>query len=193
MALLRAAKQESPGRASQRWRWPGLLCLVLALLPVRVSGQTQEYEVKAAFLYHFTQFVEWPAEAFESTNSPIVIGILGSNPFGEKLEALVRGERIQGRELVVRQYRSAQAAREAHILFISQSEEEDWPGIWRVLGGRPILTVSDLDNFERSGGMVRFYNRENKVRLLINHQNARNARLTLSSKLLRVADVIERQ
>lgn len=168
-----------------------MLCLAMALGPARVAAQTSEYEIKAAFLYHFTQFVEWPEHAFATTNSPLVIGILGANPFGETLEKLVRGEQIRGRPLVVRRFPSALAAREAHILFVSRSEANEWRAIERVLGKRPILTVSEMEGFARAGGMVRFVTRENKVRLQINHQNARSAGLSLSSKLLRVAEVIE--
>ena len=190
MALLNQGGAQGLERV---WRAGRLLCLIAlccVVLPLKVRSATSEYDLKAAFLYHFTQFVEWPENAFAGTNSPLVIGILGTNPFGETLENLVQGEQIRGRPLVVRRYATALAAREAHVLFISRSEEDEWPAIQRIVGDRPILTVSETEGFVRNGGMVRFFTRENKVRLQIHHENARRAGLVVSSKLLRVAEVV---
>ena len=156
-----------------------------------VRAQPGEYDLKAAFLYHFTHFVEWPPEAFSTTNSPIIIGVLGSNPFGSTLRAVVRDEKVRGRPIEVKTYPNAFAAREAHILFISRSEENNVSDILRILGTRAILTVSDMDSFAQNGGIIRFRTDDNRVRLRINHQNAREKGLVLSSKLLRVAEVIE--
>ena len=164
------------------WGWLG---------GAEARGQTRDVEIKAAFLYHFTQFVEWPTNAFAEADSPLVIGVLGSDPFGETLNVLVAGERIRGRPLQVRRFSTPEEARGVHILYIGVSEEDEWNSIQARLGARPILTVSEMNNFARRGGMIQYYTDENRIKLRINHRNARESGLVLSSKLLRVAEVID--
>ena len=104
---------------------------------------TQEYDLKAAFLFNFAQFVEWPAEAFGEGRAPIVIGILGSDPFGRSLDDIVAGETIRSRPLVVRRYQSIEQADTCHILFISSSEAGQLEHVLKTLGRRSVLTVGD--------------------------------------------------
>lgn len=153
-------------------------------------GQSKEYALKAAFLFHFTQFVEWPAEAFAETNSPFVIAILGVDPFGKVLEDLIEKEKVKGRFIVVRRYRSLNEVEQPHILYISQSESSNMDRIIRVMRGRPVLTVSDLDHFAVRGGMIRFLTEKNKIRFRINNEVAQREGLTISSKLLRLAELV---
>lgn len=166
-----------------------LICLFLQV--DRAHAQPLDVEIKAAFIYHFSQFVEWPTNAFADSDSPLVIGVLGKDPFGQRLDALVKGEMIRGRPLEVRRFSEPAAALGAHILFISQSEEREWGAILEALGKRPVLTVSEIDNFTTRGGIIQFYTSENRVRLRINNHNANRVGLSLSSKLLRVAEVTE--
>lgn len=168
-----------------------VVCTLLtsASLQAQVS---REYQLKAAFLYNFAQFVEWPPTAFAETNSPLVIGVLGIDPFGEVLDETVRGEVVQGRRFKVERYRRVDEALGCHILFISQSEDRRLEAIIAALRGRPILTVSDIDPFVPRGGMIRFLTEGNKIRLRINVTATREAKLTVSSKLLRAAkEVVE--
>lgn len=147
-------------------------------------------QVEAVFLFNFSQFVEWPQQVFPRPDSPIVIGVLGEDPFGATLDEVVRGEVVKGRPLVVRRFQSIGQLTDCQILFISRTERGHLPRILGMLKGRSILTVSDLEGFARDGGMIRFVLMENKIRLRVNLEATKSAGLTVSSKLLRPAQVI---
>jgi len=151
------------------------------------SAAPTAQQVEAVFLFYFSQFVDWPASAFPSAGAPIVIGVLGNDPFDGSLDQAVAGERVNGRPIVVRRLKSIADANGCHILYISSSEAAQLPQILQALKGRDVLTVSDLDHFVERGGMIRFVLSDEHVRLLINAPAAQAAGLTLSSKLLRAA------
>ncbi len=151
---------------------------------------TPEYQLKAVFLFNFTQFVEWPPQAFAETDSPLVIGVLGSDPFGAYLDETVRGETVNGRPLTVHRYNTAKEINHCHVLFISSSEAARLPQILAGLKGKSILTVGDADSFSHDGGMIRFATVANKIRLRIALEAAKAANLSISSKLLRPADIV---
>lgn len=151
---------------------------------------TKEYQLKAVFLFNFSQFVEWPTNAFTDSQSPITIGVLGTDPFGSSLDDTVRGEKVNGRPLVVQRYGRVEDIKDCHIIFISQSEEGRLEQILENLKGRSILTVADTDQAARRGVMIRFVMENNKIRLRINLASARTAGLTISSKLLRPATIV---
>jgi len=175
----------------------GAVCALALLLGkslpanAAVSEMSREYQIKAVLLFNLTRFVDWPADAFAAPFSPIVIGILGHDPFGEILDKVAEGETVNGRKVVVQRYDSLPAVRPCHILFISASERARAKEIISTLKGRPILTVSDFEDFVRQfGGMVRFYkNEQSKIRLRINLDAARADRLNISARLLQVAEV----
>jgi hypothetical protein len=147
---------------------------------------TRAYQVKAAFLYNFSQFVEWPPASLNSPNSPFVIGILGPDPFGSYIDELVAGEKMEGHPIVVQRYADIKELKNCHILYINLPN----PGnIVASLDSRSVLTVSDA-NFTRAGGMIRFFTEKNKIKLEINPAAAKAARLNISSKLLRVAQTV---
>ena len=149
-----------------------------------------EYQVKALFLFNFTRFVEWPASAFPEPQSPLIIGVLGEDPFGTDLDEVVRGEKIDGRPLLVRRFRHVEEVGDCHILFVSTSEANRLSQILVALKGRSILTVSDDADFARRGGMIHFVNNKNRIQLRINLAAAEAAGLTLSSNLLRPAEIV---
>lgn len=151
---------------------------------------TREFQVKAAFLYNFVQFVEWPSQAFDGGHSPIVIGVLGQDPFGEFLDQLVSGEVVNGRPLVVQRYRSVAEIQTCHVLFVSGSEGKWGQQIIESLNGRSVLTVCDWEGLMNQGAMVQFVTERNRVRLRINLDSVKAAGLTISSKLLRSAETI---
>jgi hypothetical protein len=150
----------------------------------------KEYDVKAAFLYHLAQFVDWPPDAFPTEETPLVIGVLGAYPFGKTLEEIVDKEEVKNRKLKVERYHSMEEVKVCHILFISQSEAGRLDQVFSSLKGRKILTVGDTEGFAQRGGIVRFLTEKNKVRLRINIEAAKAASLTISSKLLRAADLV---
>ena len=155
----------------------------LAIGPVRAQG-LNEYQVKAAFLYNFAKFIEWPADAFGSNSDPLIIGVIGDDPFGGALNQTISGKSISGRPLVVRHLRWGQDLRACHILYISSSEGRRIPQIIQSVKGGSVLTIGDTDHFNQQGGIINFILEANKVRFEINVRGAEHARLRISSKLL---------
>ena len=169
-----------------------VLGMVAAQVNQGVGGESSlaEYKVKALFLFNFAKYVEWPPEAFASADSPIVIGIIGENRFGNHLAKAVEGKSISGRSIVVRQIDKEEALLSCQILFISGSEKARLPQILDLVKTRPILTVSEIENFTQRGGAIGFVKKEERIRLEIDLEAAQRARLQLSSKLLSVADSV---
>lgn len=147
-----------------------------------------EYQVKAVFLFNLVQFVQWPSKAFPDPGSPLVIGLLGEDPFGGYLDETLRGEKVNNRPLVLQRYRRVSDARNCYMLFISRSENTSLEQIFGAVRGRSILTVGDSDDFIARGGMIRLVTERNKIRIRINIEAVRAAGLTISSKLLRLAE-----
>jgi hypothetical protein len=173
--------------------WTMLLLLILSFSQQCSIAQDQvsrEYQLKAVFLFNFAQFTEWPTNAFTNSLSPIVIGVLGIDPFNSTLDETIRGEIVNGRTLVVERYRRIEEIQSCHILFISQSETRRVDQVLETLKGKPILTVGDMEPaFGRNLG-IRFVPQNNKLRIRINVDAIAQARLTLSSKLLRAGEII---
>jgi hypothetical protein len=172
--------------------WLVLSALLLSSGP-GLSAQTEaprEYQLKAVFLFNFAQFVEWPPQAFADAQTPLVIGVLGRDPFGAYLDETVRGERVNNRSLVVQRYGRVEDINTCHILFISRSEGDRLEQILARLRGRNILTVADAEGFAPPGVMIRLVTVENKIRLRINLEVAQAANLRISSKLLRPAEIV---
>lgn len=149
-----------------------------------------EDRLKAVFLFKFTQFTEWPQEAFADPGSPFVIGILGSSPFGTFLDETVHNEQVHGRKIVVERFLTVAESQKCHILYIGSSETDRLGRVLEAIRSRPILTVSDIETAGQNSVMIRFVTKQNKIRFRINADAAREAKLTLSSKLLRAADVV---
>lgn len=150
----------------------------------------REYQIKAVFLFNFAQFVEWPPQAFPDAQTPLVIGVLGRDPFGAYLDETVRGETVNNRSLVVQRYGRVEDINTCHILFISRSEGDRLEQILARLRGRSILTVADAEGVAVPGVMIRLVTVENKIRLRINLEVAQAADLRISSKLLRPAEIV---
>ncbi len=171
-----------------------VLTLLLAVGSLKTSAQSpisKADQIEAVFLFNFTQFIDWPTNAFAGDQAPFVIGVLGEDPFGPFLDETVRGEKVDGHALTVQRYRRVEEIQNCEILFVSQSESGKWRQILAGLHGRSTLTVADFDGFSRAGGMVRFITEQNKIHLQINLTAARANGLNISSKLLRLADIVE--
>lgn len=194
MALLKSSSRpEVPcgPTARSRW-WLAALAMLLAVRPEVTAAPvpSREFQIKAVFLFNFAQFVEWPPRAFADAQAPLVIGVLGEDPFGSLLDETVRGEKMGSHPLVVRRYRHVADIADCHILYISRSETDRLEPIMAALAGRSVLTVGDMESFARHGGMVRFVMENHRTRLKINVEAARAADLTISSKLLRPAEIV---
>ena len=189
MAILRPAFIISEIRISVRIFFATTFTLFLAFY---AHGQTAspEYKLKAVFLYNFVQFVDWPETAFADPQSPFIIGVLGSDPFGGTLEETVAGEIVKNRKIEVRRYKKVKDIESCHVLFLSASEASQFNSILAGLKGRSILTVSDTEKFARNGGMVRFVTENNKIRFRINLEVTRTEKLLISAKLLQLAEIV---
>lgn len=167
------------------------MLLLISVFALRLSGLAQEtapeYQIKAAFLYNFAKFVEWPPQAFADAKSPIVIGVLGQNVFDNNLEKVIHGKTVNNRPFLFKEFHSVTEVTNCHILFISASEKEKLPKILASLQGKSVLTVSEMDQFIASGGMINFVIEDQKVHFQINDEAAKKAGLKISSKLLSLA------
>lgn len=143
-----------------------------------------EYQLKAAFLYKLLPFIEWPPEKLGAPESPFVIGVLGKDPFGGTLEAVIQGEKFKQHPLVIRHVSSAAEARTCHLLFISRSEDNRLGAIFKELRDDPVLTVGESENFIARGGMINLFLVENYLRFKSNNSAAKEAGLRLTAQLL---------
>lgn len=150
----------------------------------------QEHQIKAVFLFNFIQFVEWPPQSFDSAEAPVVIGILGKDPFGSYLDEVLAGEAINGRSVKVKRFNTLNEVENCHILFMHSFKLEDYPKIFDKIKGKNILTISDDKDFMKAGGIIRFVNVDKKVQFQINPEAARRANLSISSKLLSLAEIV---
>lgn len=169
---------------------------VIALFgaPERLDARGPQFdprEVKAVFLLNFSRFAEWPPDAFSGPASPLVIGVVGEDPFGRTLDDAVRGESVKGHPLAVARYRTVEEIGTCHVLFISASEAKRYERIFAALHGRPILTIGETDGFATHGGMIRFLTEGTHIRLRINAGAARAAGVIVSSRILRAAEIVE--
>jgi len=148
----------------------------------RAQTQVSEYQMKAAFLYNFVRFVQWPEPA---ASSPVRFCVYGKDPFGKLLDESLRDKNIDGRPLEIHRLSGAKEIEDCHVLFVGASS--DVSGVLRQLGSRPILTVSETPGFTQMGGIINFVLQGQKVRFEINPQSAATAGLKISSQLLRLA------
>jgi hypothetical protein len=175
-----------------------LAVLVVALAFFVTTGllaqqpKPSEYQVKATYLYNFGRFVKWPGKLSAGKGDSFSVCVLGQDPFGSILDSTLAGETLDGKPVVLRRISKPQDAGECRILFISSKEEKRLSEIFTALDESGVLTVSDMPNFARRGGMIQFVLEGERVRFEINLASAESARLVLSSELLKVAASVKR-
>jgi hypothetical protein len=157
---------------------------------VGTAEAPNEYQVKAVFIFNFSHFVEWPSEALGAPDEPFVIGILGDDPFGPRIDEALKGELISNHPMVVRRFRRVDEVGNCQILFIDHSQATQLAHVLAALDHHSILTVSDAGRASDRGVMIEFVTDNNRIRLRINAEAARAAGLTISSKLLRPAEIV---
>ena len=164
-----------------------LLIAVLAMGPPLAPGDSLlEYQVKAVCVLNAARFVSWPGSAFPNAQAPLVIGILGDNPFGSTLHDVVNGATVRQRRIVVRRVGLSEA-RECHILFVSRSERDRVAAILESLAEASVLTISELDGFVPDGGIIRLALHHGKIRFEVNQEAASRAHLKIDSQFLLLA------
>ncbi len=150
-----------------------------------------ESEVKAAYIFNFAKYIEWPDSAFSSTNTPIIIGVLGSDPIGENLRTAIAGKLVNGRAFELRQAKLDAGLAACHILYLPATERTSFADLAPLLRDYPVLTVSDADAFILQGGVIGLVKRGGNIRLQINLDAANAAGLKVSSRLLTLADQVK--
>jgi len=167
-----------------------LMALMVCLLWADTHAQSDkpsEYHVKAAFLYNFANFVEWPESAFSDSTAPFIIGIIGKDPFGDALVQIVKGESVGRHKIEIRHWNSVEEIGHCHILYTMLGARQLLEAIFEKTTGSTVLTVGEAENFAAIGGILGFISDNNRVRFEVNIGAAERANLTISSKLQKVA------
>ena len=159
----------------------------LALAQAEEAEPTREYLIKAALLYKFAKFTKWPNNTFASADAPLSVCVLGEDPFGAALST-IEGKKIRKRQINVRRLAVLPEAEQCHLIFVSQSESEELDGIMDRLKGQPVLTIADMPEFAKSGGVINLKVIDDRSHFEVNVDAATQAGLLLSSKMLRLAD-----
>jgi len=168
------------------------LCIAWAGRPWAASDAAPEYEVKAAFLYNFAKFVEWPTAAFSNSEEPLEFCIIGDDPFGTSIDRIVKGRAANGRAITIRRNVRADAASSCHLVFAVADEEGDMARVVQEVRGAPVLTVGESPSFLDEGGIIGLVIDDGKVRFEINARGAERAGLKVSSQLLKLARTVRK-
>ena len=175
-----------------------LITVAMVILPslgfeahAQESSVSSEYLIKAGFIYNFANLVQWPSTAFTQPDSPIVIGILGEDPFGTVLDRVLAGKKVNGRIFLVKRLKSASDLRECHIVFVSSSEMAHLGEAIHLVKGMPILTIGEIPGFAKRGGIINLFLEDNKVHFEVNVEAAKEADLNISSRLLALARIVQ--
>ncbi|HXO95046.1 MAG TPA: YfiR family protein [Chthoniobacterales bacterium] len=175
-----------------------LITVAMVILPslgfeahAQESSVSSEYLIKAGFIYNFANLVQWPSNAFTQPDSPIVIGILGEDPFGTVLDRVLAGKKVNGRIFLVKRLKSVPDLKECHIVFVSSSEIAHLAEAIHLVKGMPILTIGEIPGFARRGGIINLFLEDNKVHFEVNVEAAKEADLNISSRLLALARIVQ--
>jgi hypothetical protein len=179
-------------RVSRSRRFLSVFAFLISLTSPNAiaQGMADEYQVKAAFLYNFAKFVEWPDGTFPNSTSALTVCVLGKDPFGKVLDDAILGKRIAEHPAILARGKRIQDLPECQIIFVSASDSPRLPEILRELHGHKALIVGETENFAGSGGAIQFVLEANRVRFAINTDAADRAGLKVSSKLLALATIV---
>lgn len=176
------------------WFLAVVVTLIIGSSPIADSAEPSrpgEYELKAAFLYNFIKFTEWPPEEIAKSGQPFVIGVLGKDPFGAALDKVVDGETVYKKPIITKRFSRLEDAASSHVLFISSSEGNNLPAILRALDSHSILTVSEIDNFAQRGGVITLKKENERIVFEINIDAAKHAGLIMNAQLLKLAKIVK--
>lgn len=152
--------------------------------------EAPEYALKAAFLLNFAKYVEWPPHAFDKPDTPFLVGVLGSDPFGDELERTFRNKTVRGRAFRVQRFRDLRELQRSHMLFISRSEGPRLANVLDHIKSWDVLTVAEEEGFALRGVVITILIEDKRPKLEVNADAAERAKLTISSKLLRLATIV---
>jgi len=182
---------QSKRRARDRARlWYALiLWLVLGLAQPGFAQKASpsEYEIKAAMIYRFAQFLEWPTNLFASSQSPLQVGIAGPDPFGTAIDAVLKDQSVGTHDLLILRYPQPTSATNCHLLFISSGQATETEKLLTLLKAKPVLTIGEDEDFAKKGGHIRLYLQDNKLRFDINLAAMERSGLKMHSQVLKLA------
>ena len=169
-----------------------LLLAVGTVLPARAADTLpSEYDVKASLIVTFMKFVEWPDDTALTSPGPLVLAVVGNDPFGTALERATAGQSVNGRPVLVRRWHSARDLGPCHVLFVAVSDADDVKHILGEVRGNAVLTIGDRPSFVSEGGIIGFFMHDSRIRFDINPSTAERSHLRISSRLLAVAHVVQ--
>lgn len=177
---------------SRRARLRAVAALLAAFLPAFAPTGATEYEVKAAFLYNFARYSTWPDPAFETPQSPFVIGVLGKDPFGDALDKTVKDKKVGTRPVVVERYAALADLGSPHLLFTTLGDAKEIEALLAALGKKPVFCVGDREGFAAAGGTAGFYLADKNVRFEMNPLAAKRAGISIAAQLLKLARIVEK-
>jgi len=174
------------------WRLGAIIAVLTAALPCRADAPTREYQVKAAFIYNFTAFVQWPDSAFASKDSSFVVATIGTDSFDGALEQAMTGKSVAGHSIVVQHFSSGDNMSSCQLLFVPASEDSSLNNLFAKLNSQPILTVGESEAFSSAGGAIRFFVEDKKMRFEIDPDSINSAGLKVSAKLMKLARIYKK-
>jgi hypothetical protein len=170
------------------------LLSLAAAIPTRSQGNLPiEYQVKAAFLFNFAKFVEWPLGTFQSEKAPIILCVFGHDPFGSALDEIIRGRTINNRAVLARRINELPELKSCQLVFVSSVEGKHLSEVISSLKGASVLMVGEGEGFAERGGGIQLFIEDSKLRFAVNVDSMQRARLTVSSKLLALAKIVHDQ
>jgi len=193
----RKADLESAVRSNAVTRWVAALIGLAMLCWSAASGKgaevLKEYELKAAFLYNFTKFIEWPTNRFQDAHAPFVVAVAGHGPCTAELEKIAKERKVNGRTLIIKWVKIPEAAKGAHVLFVSVSEDSRLKEWLAAAHGAGVLSIGESEPFARQGGMINFGLEGEKIRFDLNIERADAAGLKVSAQMQKLARTVRRK
>lgn len=157
-----------------------------------LAATSSEYQIKTAYLYNFAKFIQWPKGAFADSSAPIIIGILGEDPFGNSLDQAVLQRQAQGRPLRIERYQKLDDITSCHLLFISRSEAGKQRELLKAIAGLGLVTVGESGDFTQDGGQIRFFfSKDQTIKIEVNPIAAQRAGIFISSRIMKIARIYE--
>jgi hypothetical protein len=172
--------------------WLFATLLILGMGRADAASSVKEAQIKAAFLYNFTKFIEWPAASFGAPEDALVVGLFGDSALQQELEATVKDRRVNGRVIIIKRVVTSLEAKAVHLLFVEAAEEARFNDVWSRLGAGAVLLVGESPEFLAHGGCIRLILDDQRLRFEINASAAERAQLRISSQLQKLAVAVHR-
>jgi hypothetical protein len=170
-----------------------VIAVVTATIPCRADAPTREYKVKAAFIYNFTQFIQWPDAAFASKDSVFIVATVGTDPFDGALDDAMAGKTVANHSVTVEHFATVDNIGACQLLFVPASQDSSLSALFAKINGVPVLTVGESDAFPQAGGGIRFFLEDNKIRFEINPDPIEAVGIKVSAKLMKLARIYQKK